>query len=890
MSQIEEVDYAQSIVDALLRVVDYSFPGFTPTKETFAFFSFIQLVNGGRTENSNPLVHYMMIDKLFTSKNTKHAVMSHRGIAKSMLMGVYLPLYIAVTGSFPGFGPVDYAIYVADSMENNVRTTMNTIRDLFESSDFLKDKFEIAKFTDTRMTLVRHQIVGETKSKAERRFYMSGYGASTGVRGPLALNEVLYTDNGKVTMRDISVGDMVFMPNGSSTKVTGKSEVFNDDMYEITYKDGRKIKVNHSHLNVVWYKKNKRSIHEKEIVKTTDMYADFIYGKRLFTKYTEPVNYSHKNFKLNPYLIGVALGDGHMPYSKGMKISGIESHCEHYYEKLKDEYDISRVYFDERSGQKMLRLSIHGITEKLRQLKIAGIVGEHKFIPDEYFYGSIAQRKELLAGLLDTDGTCSIDKRCNSSKTEFSNISKALSDGVVELARSLGYRAIIKAQLRPAPRKTLYRVIITGNINPFTLKEKAVKYIEPRNNPYEKVVDIRRISMEPSQCIMVEDDEHEFLTTGYLPTHNTRKGTSRPQLALVDDLIKSNADARSEAILRSIRDTVFSDIKAAMHPTHQRIIWTGTPFNQNDPLYMAIESGAWEPSVYPVCEEIGVDLKKKDFKGSWEDRFTYESVMLNYGDSVKDGSVEEYMQEMMLRISSEENRLIDESKLIWFNKTDILVNKEAYNWYITTDLATRKEKTSDFAVILVWAINSKGDHLLVDGQAKRGEPNDHIEALFDYCQKYSPLSVGIEITGQQVTFVDMLRNKMIKENRYFNIHEQRPGKPGIIGSGRTSKYEKFLGVLHLFSNNKIWVPRDMKKSFLVQEFLNELRGVSTTNTKKRIGSAKHDDVLDCVSQLQFMNIISPSEEKQFKPNPETGVYELVDFDEWEEDNGSSYVF
>ena len=545
-------EFFESVVDRLLRDVDYSFPGFVPSTETFAFFNFIQLVNGGRTENSNPLVHYKMIDNLFTMDSSAHAIMSHRCIAKSMLFGVYLPLYIATTGNLPGFGPVDYAIYVADSMENNVRTTMNTIRDLFESSDFLKDKFEVAKFTDTRVTFVRKQVVGENKSKANRRFYMSGYGASTGVRG-------------------------------------------------------------------------------------------------------------------------------------------------------------------------------------------------------------------------------------------------------------------------------------------------------------------------------------------------TRKGTSRPQLALIDDLIKSNSDARSDAILKSIRETVFSDVEHALHPSNRKMIWTGTPFNQNDPLYMAIESGAWTPSVYPVCEDISIDLKPLDFRGSWSDRFTYSAVMRSYKKAIKDGSIEEFMQEMMLRISSEENRLIEESKLIWFNKEDVLKNKSSYNWYVTTDLATRKEKTSDYAVILVWAINSKGDHLLIDGQAKRGNPNDHVEDLFSYCQKYNPLSVGIEITGQQTTFVDMLRNKMINENRYFNIHEQRPGKPGIVGNGRVGKYEKFLGILHLFSNNKIWIPRDMKNGFLIQEFLNELRGVSTTNTGKRIGSAKHDDVLDCMSQLQFMNIISPSEEKEFRPNPETGIYELVDID-YEENYKSSYVF
>jgi hypothetical protein len=543
----------ESIVDKLLREVNYDFPGFVPSKETFAFFNFIQLVHGGRTENTSPLVHYKMIDTLFSAKTTKHAIMSHRGIAKSTLFGVYLPLYIAVTGNFPGFGKVNYIIYVADSMENNVRTTMNTVRDLYESSAFLQDQFEYAKFTDTRFTLIRKQVEGENKPKSERRLYMAGYGAATGVRG-------------------------------------------------------------------------------------------------------------------------------------------------------------------------------------------------------------------------------------------------------------------------------------------------------------------------------------------------TRKGTDRPQLALIDDLIKSNSDARSEAILRSIRETVYSDVEHALHPAMRKIIWTGTPFNQNDPLYTAIESGSWSPSVYPVCEEINPDLKKKDFRGSWPDRFTYEAVMSSYKDAIADGSIEEFMQEMMLRISSEENRLILDSQIPWFHRNDVLINKEAYNWYITTDLATSKESTADLAVILVWAINTKGDYLLVDGQARRDDPSKHIEDLFDYCQKYNPLSVGIEIAGQQMAFVSMLRDKMVRENRYFTIHEQKPGKPGIAPIRGTNKYSNFLGVLPLFSNQKIWLPYELKNEFLIQEFMNEIRGVSKTNTGKRIGSAKHDDVIDCVAQLQHMNIIKPSTEQVFRPNPQSGIYELVEVDPYEDDYKSSYIF
>ena len=131
---------------------------------------------------------------------------------------------------------------------------------------------------------------------------------------------------------------------------------------------------------------------------------------------------------------------------------------------------------------------------------------------------------------------------------------------------------------------------------------------------------------------------------------------------------------------------------------------------------------------------------------------------------------------------------------------------------------------------------------------------------------------------------------MVIENRYFTIHEQKPGKPGIAPVRGVNKYTNFLGINHLFSNQKIWFPNEMKHEFLIQEAMNEIRGVSKTNTGKRIGSAKHDDVIDCMAQLQHLNIIKPSEEKEFRPNEETGVYELVEIDHDDDFGGSSYVF
>ena len=91
----------------------------------------------------------------------------------------------------------------------------------------------------------------------------------------------------------------------------------------------------------------------------------------------------------------------------------------------------------------------------------------------------------------------------------------------------------------------------------------------------------------------------------------------RPQLAILDDLV-SDEDARSKTVIASIEDTITKAIEHAMHPDRSKIIWSGTPFNASDPLYKAIESGAWLVNCYPVCEKF--PCTRAEFRGSWEDR------------------------------------------------------------------------------------------------------------------------------------------------------------------------------------------------------------------------------------------------------------------------------
>jgi len=203
-------------VDQLLDNVDLKFNGYIPSAAAFEFFNFIRLVLGEEPENANPLAHYFLIDTIFQQPNVEYyykqrgvdytrlkgktAVMCTREFAKSVLIGTYLPLFMAWKGEIPGYGKVNYGLYVGDSMRNNVKTTLNTIERVFLESEWLISQFESYRFTDEVIELVRHprtnkeiaeynRAIASGKKKeqvagrSKRMFSMKGVGALTGTRG-----------------------------------------------------------------------------------------------------------------------------------------------------------------------------------------------------------------------------------------------------------------------------------------------------------------------------------------------------------------------------------------------------------------------------------------------------------------------------------------------------------------------------------------------------------------------------------------------------------------------------------------------------------------------------------------------------------------------------------
>jgi len=319
----------------------------------------------------------------------------------------------------------------------------------------------------------------------------------------------------------------------------------------------------------------------------------------------------------------------------------------------------------------------------------------------------------------------------------------------------------------------------------------------------------------------------------------------RPVLAVMDDLV-SDADSKSKTAMEAIKATVYSGVAFALDPTRWKMILNGTPFNKEDIVYEAIESGAWQVNVWPICEKF--PCSREEFRGAWEDRFAYDYVKDQYDAALRTGKLNNFRQELMLRITSDESRLIQQEDIHWKKRSDILRNKHLYNFYMTTDFATSSKQTADYSVISVWAYDYMGNWIWIDGVCDRQTMDLTMKDLFSFVDEYDPQSVGVEISGQQGGFIQWIQMEMQNRDTYFNLAGEK-GKPGIRPV--VDKLARLNLVVPLFKAKKVFFAEEMKNSRVLGIMMEQIALATKDGIKGK------DDSLDTISMLQNMNPWKP---------------------------------
>ncbi|HEV7896982.1 MAG TPA: replicative DNA helicase [Planosporangium sp.] len=158
-------------------------------------------------------------------------------------------------------------------------------------------------------------------------------------------------------------------------------------------------------------------------------------------------------------------------------------------------------------------------------LRETGVLN-NKHIPPAYLRASEAQRRALLAGLMDTDGTVA-----SSGNVQYCSTSQRLAEDVRELVVSLGYRCTItKRQVkgRTLASSTAYVLNFSTVDEVFRLERKRLAHKERRRSlgttrsGSRFIVDVRPVSSVPVRCVQVDNDDHLYLAgRSMIPTHNS---------------------------------------------------------------------------------------------------------------------------------------------------------------------------------------------------------------------------------------------------------------------------------------------------------------------------------------------------------------------------------
>lgn len=357
--------------------------------------------------------------------------------------------------------------------------------------------------------------------------------AGTGKAQPL--DAKILTPAGWKTMGDMKVGSKVFTADGSITEVVGVFPQGEKDIYRITLSDGRSAECCKEHLWNVILENGRKTMSLEEMV-------SFLNSKkrsRMCIQLPLAIEYQEKDFRVHPYLLGALLGDGCLRLHSVLfsnpekeildKISGLLDQSL-VIKPVNSKSSIDHIITKKTmvgQGQKNVLL------DQLRDLGLCGKLSYEKFIPEEYMTGSIEQRKELLQGLMDTDGYA--DK---SGSTSYSTTSYQLALQVQELARGLGNccRLIPKQKYftykgGKKPGRPSYNLNIRSPkpSELFTLARKKERVSD--NNQYAATLKLAVKSIElvrkaEAQCIMVADPSHLYITDEYTVTHNTYCATA----------------------------------------------------------------------------------------------------------------------------------------------------------------------------------------------------------------------------------------------------------------------------------------------------------------------------------------------------------------------------
>lgn len=371
--------------------------------------------------------------------------------------------------------------------------------------------------------------------------------ARPGVGKALALDTPLVTPTGWTTMGEVAVGDRLIGADGRPTTVVAATGVMHGrPCYEVEFSDGSVLVADGEHQWLTETRASRRSARDAAFgqqraiggVRTTREIAASLRcetaDRRLnhSVSNARPLDLPDASLPLGSYTLGAWLGDGR-PASSGFTAAEPEI-----------AWNIEAEGYDvvPRGGLLDATADCGGPSCGPRRcqdchddrgtvqalLRGLGVLGA-KHIPTTYLRASVAQRRALLAGLLDTGGTVTAG-----GSVQFAVTDRRLAEDVRELVVSLGYRCSTttkRVRGRGDGTSTAYVLTFGTDDDVFGLERKRLLLKERRRSRSAVrtgsrfIVDVRPIPAVPVRCVEVDNADHLYLAgRSMIPTHNSTLG------------------------------------------------------------------------------------------------------------------------------------------------------------------------------------------------------------------------------------------------------------------------------------------------------------------------------------------------------------------------------
>ena len=328
-------------------------------------------------------------------------------------------------------------------------------------------------------------------------------------------NQIVATTKGLKKHGDLIVGDYVFGRDGTPVRVLWVSEKTRSE-YVVSFSDGAKIECHGNHEWTVYnrFRQKEETIETKHMASSTIYNGDGKRGSRY--KYHVDSNvcvmFDSRNVDLDPYVLGAWLGDGDS--SRGIIHIGnndVEIIGNSTYKFKESKGTTTRKFYSQ---------------ELNLLLKYNGLI-KNKHIPDMYKYNSVEVRKNVIAGLIDTDGYV----YHRNGRITISNTNKRIIDDAAFILRSLG-QSVVVCEFKPrvsssgiVGKKIVYQLCFNPTMT-FPTKVKRKKITKLSINKKRAIVSIeRKEGLGYGNCIQVEGGIYLVGDT-FIPTHNS-EGSSR---------------------------------------------------------------------------------------------------------------------------------------------------------------------------------------------------------------------------------------------------------------------------------------------------------------------------------------------------------------------------